>query len=115
MPLLQGLIAIFAITGVGKLFLRCAGVRNLPWYWRVALAPLAGQVVVSVVVEATLISGAGSAFVLRLLTWLFVGIAIVGHVFFSCKGAVKSIGELFRADRIISAVLLLAVLTNLVV
>ncbi len=115
MPLLQGLIAIFAITGVGKLFLRCVGVRNLPWYWRVALAPLAGQAVVSILVEAVLLSGAGSAFILRILTWLFVAIAIVGHLFFSWKGVAKSIGELFRADKIISAVLLLAVLTNLVV
>jgi hypothetical protein len=109
------LIAIFAITGVGKLFLRCAGVRNLPWYWKVALTLLAGQVVVSVVVEAALFSGVGSALMLRVLTWLLIGIAIVGHIFFSRKGAAKSIGELFRADKIISAVLLLAVLTNLVV
>ena len=115
MPLFRGLIAIFAITGVGKLFLRCVGVRNLPWYWRVALAALAGQAVVSVIVEAVLLSGAGSASLLRLLAGLFVGTAIAGHLFSSGKGASKSIGELLRADKIISAVLLLAVLTNLVV
>ena len=115
MPLLQGLIAVFAITGVGKLFLRWAGVRNLPWYWTLALSLLAGQAVVSVVVELALLSGAGSAFILQVLAWLLVGIAIAGHLFFSCTGAAKSIDELFRADKIISAVLLLAVLTNLVV
>jgi len=114
-PLFRGLIAIFAITGVGKLFLRCVGVRNLPWYWKIALAPLAGQAVVSVTVEAVLLSGAGSALILRILTWLLVAIAIAGHLFFSWTGAAKSIGELLRADKIISAVLLLAFLTNLVV
>jgi len=114
-PLVKGLIAVFAVSGVGKLFLRLAGIRNLSWYWRVAFAALAGQAAVSILVQVVLLSGAGSSGNLRLLAGLLVGIAITGHLFFSWTGAGKTIGELFRADKIITAVLLLAVLTNLVV
>ena len=114
-PLFAGLIAIFAVTGIGKLFLRLAGIRNLPWYWKIAFTALTGQAAVIVLVEAVLLSRAGSARGLRLLAWLLVGLATVGHLFFSESGAGKSIRELFRADKIITAVLLLAVATNLMV
>ncbi len=114
-PLFAGLIAIFAVTGVGKLFLRLTGIRNLPWYWKIAFTALAGQAVATVLVEAVLFSGAGSASGLRRVAWLLAGIATIGHLFFSESGAGKSIRELFRADKIIIAVLLLAVVTNLVV
>jgi hypothetical protein len=114
-PFLKGMIAIFAITGVGKLFLRPAGIRNLPWFWRFAFAPLAGQAVVSVTVECALLSGMGSAPTLRVIAWVLVLIAIPGHLFFSGSGTGKPIAEILRADKIITAVLLLAVLINLVV
>jgi hypothetical protein len=114
-PLLKGLIAIFAVTGVGKLFLWLAGIRNLLWYWRIAFTALIGQAAASVVVEIVLLSGTGSASVLRLAVWVLVGGAAVGHLFFSGSGTRKGVGELFRADKIIAAVLLLAVVTNLVV
>jgi len=114
-PLLKGLIAVFAISGVGKLFLRLTGVRNLTWYWKLALAALTGQAAVSLLVEIALLSGFGSAAVLRLLAWFFAGLAIVGHVFFFDSGTGKTIGGIFRSDKIITAILLLAVFTNLVV
>jgi hypothetical protein len=114
-PLFAGLTAIFAVTGVGKLFLRLAGIRNLPWYWRIALGALAGQASISALVEIVLLSGAGSANALRVVVWLLAGVAAAGHVFFSGNGAGKGIGELFRVDKIITTILLLAVATNLVV
>ncbi len=114
-PLLKGMIAIFAITGVGKLFLRLTAIRNLPWYWRIAFAPLAGQAVVSVAVECALLSGIGSASALRAIACVLIVIAIPGHLFFSGSGAGKPLAEILRADKIITAVLLLAVLINLVV
>jgi hypothetical protein len=114
-PLLKGLIVVFAITGVGKLLLRIAGVRNLAWYWRVACAAVAGQAAVSILVELVLISGAGSRAALRLVLWSLFAAAIAGHLFCSRKGAGETLGELLRADKIIAAVLLLAFLANLVV
>jgi hypothetical protein len=114
-PLFAGLIAILAVTGVGKLFLRLTGIRNLPWYWKIAFTGLAGQAAVIVLVEVVLLSGGGSARGLRLVAWLLAGVATIGHLFFSESGAGKSIRELFRADKIITAALLLAVATNLVV
>jgi hypothetical protein len=113
-PLLKGLTTVFAVSGVGKLFLRIVGIRNLPWYWRFAFALLAGQAAAFVLVEAALLSGAGSAATLRFLTLFLLGIAIIGHAFFSRAGAANAIGEIFRADKIIAAVLLLAVLVNLI-
>lgn len=114
-PLLKGLIAVFAISGIGKLFLRLTGIRSLPWYWKVAFTALTGQAAVSVIVEIALLSGVGSAAMLRFLAWLFAGLAIVGHAFFSSGEARKTIAEIFRSDKIITTVLLLAVFTNLVV
>jgi hypothetical protein len=114
-PLCKGLIAVFTVSGVGKLFLRIVGTRNLPWYWKTAFMALAGQAVVSVLVEIVLLSGVGSTAGLRLLAWLFAGMAIFGHVFFSSAGTARSIGEIVRSDKIVAAILLLAVLTNLVV
>ncbi|HEY4839559.1 MAG TPA: hypothetical protein VIH72_13175 [Candidatus Acidoferrales bacterium] len=114
-PLFGGLIAIFAVAGVGKLFLHLAGIRNLPWYWKIAFTALAGQAAVIVLVEVVLLSGAGAASGLRLVAWLLVGVATIGHLFFSESGAGRSIRELFRADKIITAVLLLAAVINLVV
>jgi hypothetical protein len=114
-PLFKGLIAVFAISGTGKLLLGIFGIRNLPWYWRMAFTLLAGQAAVFVAVEAVLLLGAGAAPALRFLTGFLLGIALIGHVFFSRAGAGKGIGEIFRADKIITAVLLLAVFTNLVV
>jgi hypothetical protein len=113
-PLFKGLIAIFAISGLGKLLLRVIGVPKLPWYWRIALTLLAGQAAVYVLVEAILLSGGGSAHVLRLLVWILACAGVVGHTFYSQSGAANAIGEIFRADKIIAAVLLLAVLINLV-
>ena len=114
-PLLRGLIAVITVSGIGKLFLRLDGIRNLPWYWRIAFTLLAGQAAVFVIVETVLLSSAGSTIPLRFVAWLFVGVSIIGHLFFSWSGASKSIGEIFRIDKIIAAVLLLAVLTNLIV
>jgi hypothetical protein len=113
-PLLKGLIAVFAISGTGKLLLGSFGIRNLPWYWRIAFVLLAGQAAVFVLVEAVLLSGTGSAATLRFLTWLLFGVAVFGHVFFPRAGAANTIGEMIRADKLITAILLLAVLTNLV-
>jgi hypothetical protein len=115
LPLLKGLLAVFVIMGVGELVLRFARVRNLPWYWKIALAALAGQATVTILVEIMLFSGAGSAGGLRLLLWLLVGAAICGHLTIHWAGAGRATGELFRADKFITAVLLLAVLTNLFV
>jgi hypothetical protein len=114
-PLLKGLIAIFAVSGAGKLFLRFVGARNLPWYWKIAFTALAGQAVVTVLVEIVLLSGGGSIFNMGVIAWILVGLAAIGHVFLSWSGVARSISELFRADKIITAVLFLAVLTNLVV
>ncbi len=113
-PLFKGLIAIFAVSGVGKLLLGLLGIHNLPWYWRIVFALLAGQAAVFVLVEAVLLSGAGSAAALRALVWILAGAGIVGHMFFSRAGATNAIGEVFRVDKIITAVLLLAVFTNLI-
>jgi hypothetical protein len=113
-PLLKGLTAVFAIAGVGKLLLRLVGIRELTWSWRIAFALLAGQVAVFVLVEAVLLSGAGSAAALRVLVWMLAGAGVVGHVFFSQTGAANAIGEIFRGDKIITAVLLLAVFANLI-
>jgi hypothetical protein len=112
-PLLKGLIAVFAISGIGSLLLRILGVRNLPWYWRIALALLGGQFAVCAVVETVLLSGGGSAGTLRLTTWFLLAIATISHVFFFRSRVANTIDEIFRADKIITAILLLAVLTNL--
>jgi hypothetical protein len=114
-PLLQGLIALFVISGLGRLALRFSGIRNLSWYWNLAFTALAGQALASLFVQAVLLAGVGSAVNLRLLAWLLVGLATAGHLFASRTGAGKILTELFQANKIATAILLLAVLTNLVV
>jgi hypothetical protein len=115
MPMLKGLIAIFAISGLGRFALRLARIRNLSWYWSIAVTALAGQTVANILVQAVLLVGAGSAAHLRLIAWLLVGIATAGHLLSSWPGDGKKFKELFQANKIVTAILLLALLTNLVV
>lgn len=114
-PLLKGVIAVFVISGMGRLALRLGRVRNLPWYWMITLMMLAGQAAANAIVQAVLLAGAGSAGNLRMVAWLMIGVAITGHLLSHWTGCWKGIGEIFRADRIIASVLLLALLANLVV
>ena len=60
-PLVKGLLALFAITGVGRLVLRLGRVRQLPWYWNIAFTALAGQAAGNILVQIVLLAGAGSA------------------------------------------------------
>jgi hypothetical protein len=114
-PLLKGLIALFAISGVGRLVLRLASVRKLPWYWSIAFIELAGQAFTNILVQLLLLVGAGSASNLRFVAWVLVGAGAAGHLLSPMSGIGKIIGEVFRGGRILTAVLLLALLTNLVV
>lgn len=113
-PLCKGLIAVFTVTGVGKLFLRLAVVRSLSWYWKIALSALAGQAFVNVLVEILLLLDLGSAGALRILAWFFAALAIIGHGYFSNAETAERIGEILRSDKILTTILLLALLTNLV-
>ncbi len=114
-PLVKGLVAVFTVLGVGKLVLRLASIRNLPWYWNIAFSALAGQAAVNGVVQLVLLSGGGSPFDLRLVAWLFAGAGTAGHLLFPWTGIGRAVRELFRAEKIATAVLFLAVLTNLAV
>jgi hypothetical protein len=114
-PLVKGLLALFAITGVGRLVLRLGRVRQLPWYWNFVFTVLAGQAAANILVQIVLLAGAGSAAHLRLAGWFLLGAAAAGHLFSSGSDATKTIGAIFREDKIVAAVLLLALLTNFVV
>ena len=114
-PLLQGLAAVFAVTGVGRLALRLARVEQLPWFWNLALSALAGQFAVSVLVEAALLIGLGSPLWLRLLAGLLVGVGLAGHLNAPRTQPGLALANTLLASKPAAAVLILAWLINLVV
>jgi hypothetical protein len=114
-PLLQGLLALFTISGVGRLFLWPITGPSLRWYWHLALIMVAGQAAANTLVEAALLGGIGSAQTLRAIAWILAGMAVAGHVFAPRIRTSGTMVSAFRENKFPAALLLMAWLTNLVV
>ena len=114
-PLLRGLVVIFAISGVGRLVLWPFSGTALRWYWYLAFVMLAGQSAANILVQAVLLGGIGSAQTLRHLAWILIVAAIVGHVFAPRIRASGTIVRAVRENKLPAALLVTAWLTNLVV
>src|SRR3984893_14877360 len=81
MPLCQGLLAVLAISGVGRLALWPLARARLPWHWNLAFTMLTGQAAVNILTQAVLLSGGGSAHSLHPLAWTLLAAATAGHFF----------------------------------
>ena len=115
MPLCKGLLAVLAISGVGRLALWPIADARLTWYWNLAFIMLTGQAAVNILVQAVLLTGGGSAHSLRLLAWALLGVATAGHFFAPHTRSPASLVETVRENKLAIAILVSAWLTNLVV
>lgn len=114
-PFFQGLLAVLTVFGVGTIAGRFLKLQDAPWYWRVALSALLGQAAVNIIVESVLLSGHGGIHILRLVALLLMVLGMVGHLL-ACRFRVGSIlARLLRQNKTISAIFVLAYLTNLIV
>jgi hypothetical protein len=115
MPLCQGLLAVLAISGVGRLALWPLARARLPWHWNLAFTMLTGQAAVNILVQAVLLSGGGSAHSLHLLAWTLLGLATAGHLFAPHKRSTASLIASLHENKLPAAILTSAWLANLVV
>ena len=115
MPLCKGLLAVLAISGVGRLALWPIADARLTWYWNLAFIMLTGQAAVNILVQAVLLTGGGSAHSLRLLAWALLGVATAGHFFAPHTRSPAPLVETVRENKLAIAILVSAWLTNLVV
>ena len=114
-PLLGGVILVFAVLGIGNLAVWLLGLRTLPWHWRVAFAAVLGQASVNLLVQSLLLSGESSALRLRLLGWSAVAVGLLGYLLAFGRDVGRSRWFEFRTNKFLKALLLLVWLVNLIV
>ncbi len=115
MPLCKGLLAVLAISGVGRLAFWPIADARLPWHWNLAFIMLTGQAAMNILVQAVLLTGGGSAHTLRLLAWTLLGAATAGHFLAPDMPSSASLVKTVRENKFSAAILISAWLTNLVV
>ena len=114
-PLCQGLLAVLAVSGVGRLALWPIADARPAWHWNLAFTMLTGQAAVNVLAQAVLLSGGGSAHSLHPLAWTLLVAATAGHFFApGTRGTVPLIRSV-RENKFPTAILISAWLANLVV
>jgi hypothetical protein len=115
MPLCQGLLAVLAISGVGRLGVWPITRARLPWHWNLAFTMLAGQAAVNILVQAVLLTGSGSAHSLRVLAGTLLAVALAGHLFAPHARSTTSLIASLHENKLPAAILISAWLANLVV
>jgi hypothetical protein len=113
--LAYGLLAIFAVSGVGGLMLRFLCPAPLPWHWHIGLRAIAGQAAVMASVEALLLSGDGTPRGLRWLGISLVGAAIVGHLSAPRIRPGTGIATSLRGNKLMTGLICAAWMVNFVV
>ena len=115
LPLCKGLLAVLAISGVGRVALWSIAKGRFAWHWRLAFTMLAGQAAVDILVQAMLLTGMGSAHRLRLLAAALLAVAMAGHLLLPRPRITPPLLQRLWENKFGAAILISAWLANLVV